>query len=42
GHTSFAEHDAIVATIAARNPDAAHEAMRIHLRSVSDRLFGDA
>jgi DNA-binding FadR family transcriptional regulator len=42
GHTSFAEHDAIVARIAARNPDAAHEAMRIHLRSVSNRLFGDA
>lgn len=41
-HTSFAEHEAIVATIAARNPDAAYEAMRNHLRSVSDRLFGDA
>jgi len=41
-HTSFAEHDAIAAAIAERNPDAAHEAMRTHLRSVSDRLFGDA
>jgi DNA-binding FadR family transcriptional regulator len=42
GHTSFAEHEAIVATIAARNPDEAYEAMRNHLRSVSGRLFGDA
>lgn len=41
-HTSFAEHESIVAAIAARNPDAAHEAMRTHLRSVSDRLFADA
>jgi DNA-binding FadR family transcriptional regulator len=42
GHTSFAEHETIVATIAGRNPDEAYEAMRNHLRSVSDRLFGDA
>ncbi|MGJ8589731.1 MAG: FadR/GntR family transcriptional regulator [Yoonia sp.] len=42
GHTSFAEHEAIVATIASRNPDEAYEAMRNHLRSVSGRLFGDA
>ena len=40
-HTSFNEHDAITAAIAERNPDAAYEAMRAHLRSVSDRLFGD-
>ena len=41
-HTSFTEHDAIVAAIAARDADAAHDAMRTHLRSVSDRLFKDA
>ncbi len=41
-HTSFREHDAIVTAVAERNPDAAYDAMRTHLRSVSDRLFGDA
>lgn len=41
-HTSFAEHDAIAEAISSRNPDAAHDAMRNHLRSVSDRLFGEA
>lgn len=41
-HTSFEEHEAIVVAIAARDADGAHEAMRAHLRSVSDRLFGDA
>jgi len=41
-HTSFAEHDAIVQAIASRFPDAANDAMRTHLRSVSDRLFGEA
>jgi DNA-binding FadR family transcriptional regulator len=40
-HTSFAEHDAITAAIAARDSEAAYEAMRNHLRSVSDRLFGE-
>ncbi|SNR68630.1 FadR/GntR family transcriptional regulator [Puniceibacterium sediminis] len=41
-HTSFAEHAAIVQAIESRFPDAAYEAMRTHLRSVSDRLFGEA
>lgn len=41
-HTSFAEHEAITQAIASRSPDAAHDAMRSHLRSVSDRLFGEA
>ena len=40
-HTSFDEHEAIVQAIANRNPNAAYEAMRTHLRSVSDRLFGE-
>ncbi|MDU8944758.1 FadR/GntR family transcriptional regulator [Ovoidimarina sediminis] len=40
-HTSFAEHDAITAAIAARNATAAHTAMSAHLGSVSARLFGD-
>lgn len=40
-HTSFNEHEAIVQAIADRNPNAAYEAMRTHLRSVSGRLFGD-
>lgn len=41
-HTSFGEHDAIAVAIRAHDPDAAYAAMRTHLRSVSDRLFGDA
>jgi DNA-binding FadR family transcriptional regulator len=41
-HSSFAEHEAIAASIAARRPEAAYEAMRAHLRSVSERLFGEA
>lgn len=41
-HTSFAEHDRIVAAIEARDPAAAHAAMRDHLGSVSARLFGEA
>lgn len=41
-HTSFAEHDKILAGIEARDPSAAHAAMRTHLVSVSNRLFGDA
>jgi DNA-binding FadR family transcriptional regulator len=40
-HTSFAEHDAIVAALEARDPGAAHDAMRNHIRSVSARLFGE-
>lgn len=40
-HTSFAEHDAIVAALEARDPNAAHDAMRNHIRSVSARLFGE-
>lgn len=41
-HSSFAEHDALVAAIEARNHAEAHAAMRGHLTSVSARLFGDA
>lgn len=40
-HSSFAEHDAIAEAIANRDPGAAYEAMRRHLRSVSQRLFGE-
>lgn len=40
-HSSFAEHDAIVAAIEARDPKAAQDAMRTHLGSVSARLFGE-
>ena len=40
-HTSFAEHDRIAAAIEARDPAAAHEAMRQHIGSVSARLFGE-
>jgi hypothetical protein len=39
GHTSFVEQDRIAAAIEARDPTAAHEAMRRHIRSVSARLF---
>ncbi len=38
-HSSFREHEAIVAAIAKRDVEAAHAAMRTHLRSVEDRLF---
>ncbi|MGJ3264686.1 MAG: FadR/GntR family transcriptional regulator [Salinarimonas sp.] len=38
-HSSFAEHAAIAAAIAERNREAAYEAMRAHIRSVSARLF---
>lgn len=38
-HSSFVQHDAITAAIEGRDPAAAHEAMRMHLRSVSARLF---
>ncbi|MDJ0630219.1 MAG: FCD domain-containing protein [Rhodobacter sp.] len=40
-HSSFAEHDRIVAAIEARDPATAHAAMREHLGSVSARLFGE-
>ncbi len=40
-HTSFAEHGAIFAAIEAHDPEAAYQAMRQHLQSVSSRLFGD-
>ena len=41
GHSSFVEHDKITAAIEAREPAAAHEAMRRHIGSVSARLFGE-
>ena len=40
-HSSFAEHDRIVAAIEARDPAAAFAAMRDHLGSVSARLYGE-
>lgn len=40
-HSSFREHDQIVDAIRARDPAAAHAAMRNHLGSVSTRLFGE-
>lgn len=40
-HSSFSEHDAIVAAVEARDPKAAQDAMRAHLGSVSARLFGE-
>jgi DNA-binding FadR family transcriptional regulator len=40
-HSSFAEHDAIHAAIARRDPADAHDAMRRHLGSVARRLFGE-
>lgn len=40
-HLSFREHEAISAAIEKRDPDLAYEAMRIHLRSVAARLFGE-
>lgn len=39
-HSSFSEHARIVDEIAVRDPDAAQSAMRAHLRSVENRLFG--
>lgn len=38
-HSSFPEHDDVLAAIEARDPTAAHAAMRKHLGSVSARLF---
>ncbi|MCG6903516.1 MAG: GntR family transcriptional regulator [Rhodobacter sp.] len=40
-HSSFQEHDRIAAAIEARDPAAAQLAMRQHIGSVSDRLFGE-
>jgi len=40
-HRSFAEHDRIAAAIEGRDQHAAHIAMRRHIGSVSDRLFGE-
>lgn len=40
-HSSFAEHDQITEAIAAHDPQAAQNAMRAHIGSVSDRLFGE-
>ncbi|MDF1608823.1 FadR/GntR family transcriptional regulator [Hoeflea sp. YIM 152468] len=40
-HGSFAEHEEIVQSIINRDPAGAHEAMRKHLRSVAERLFGE-
>lgn len=40
-HSSFAEHDRIAEAIAAHDPKAAQDAMRAHIGSVADRLFGD-
>jgi DNA-binding FadR family transcriptional regulator len=39
-HTSLAEHDRIARAITDRDAEAAQDAMRGHLRSVSARLFG--
>lgn len=39
-HSSFAQHEQIVAAIVGRDPDEAQAAMRAHLRSVENRLFG--
>ena len=41
-HHSFAEHDRLVAAIADRDPAAAADAMRAHLRSVRDHLLHTA
>ncbi|WP_318340265.1 FadR/GntR family transcriptional regulator [Defluviimonas sp. D31] len=41
-HSSFDEHARIANAIEARDPTAAHAAMRDHLGSVSARLFGEA
>lgn len=38
-HASFREHDALYEAIAGRDPDLAAESMRIHLRTVRDRVL---
>ena len=40
-HSSFKEHIRILAAIVARDPIEAHDAMRDHLKSVANRLFGE-
>ncbi len=40
-HSSFSEHNIITDAIEARDPHAAHAAMRDHLGRVSARLFGE-
>lgn len=40
-HSSFTEHTTILRAIEARDPIAAHTAMREHLHSVAKRIFGD-
>jgi DNA-binding FadR family transcriptional regulator len=40
-HTSFKEHIRILCAIETRDPVEAHDAMRDHLKSVANRLFGD-
>ena len=40
-HASFNEHESLVSAIAARDPVAAQTAMRMHLQSVSERLYGE-
>ena len=40
-HSSFAEHDRIIAAIKSRDSAQAHAEMRSHLGSVSARLFGE-
>lgn len=41
-HNSFREHEIIAEAIADRRPADAYAAMRKHLHSVSERLFGEA
>lgn len=38
-HDSFNEHDAVYEAISGRDPDLAAECMRIHLRTVRDRVL---
>ncbi len=40
-HPSFDEHERIAAAIINRDPKTAQDAMRRHLRSVAERLFGE-
>lgn len=41
GHRSFEQHEEIIRAIDQREPAAAYEAMRTHIKSVSARLFED-
>lgn len=41
-HKSFAEHDAILEALMARDADAAAEAMRAHLRTIRERFLSNA